>query len=147
MGWESRFVDADDPAAFAAAIDENTRAIFIESLANPGGVVTDIAAIAEVAHKAGVPLIVDNTMATPYLCRPIEHGADIVVHSLTKFLGGHGNSIGGAIIDSGRFDWAKSDKYPTMSQRSEEHTSEIQSLMRITYAVFCLKTTKHTNIK
>src|SRR3546814_9889204 len=84
MGWESRFVDADDPAAFAAAIDENTRAIFIESLANPGGVVTDIAAIAEVAHKAGVPLIVDNTMATPYLCRPIEHGADIVVHSLTK---------------------------------------------------------------
>src|SRR3546814_19230487 len=84
MGWESRFVDADDPAAFAAAIDENTRAIFIESLANPGGVVTDIAAIAEVAHKAGVPLIVDNTMATPYLCRPIEPGADIVVHSLTK---------------------------------------------------------------
>src|SRR3546814_10595836 len=101
MGWESRFVDADDPAAFAAAIDEHTRAIFIESLANPGGVVTDIAAIAAVAPKAGVPLIVDNTTATPSLCRPIEHSADLHVHSLIKILGGHGNSISGANIHSG----------------------------------------------
>jgi O-acetylhomoserine (thiol)-lyase len=115
FGWEGRFVDADDPAAVAAAIDDKTRCVFIESLANPGGVVQDIAAIAKVAHDAGVPLMVDNTMATPYLCRPIEHGADIVVHSTTKFLNGHGNSIGGLIVDAGRFDWAASDKYPSLS--------------------------------
>ena len=125
MGWETRFVDADDPAAFAAAIDENTRAVFIESLANPGGVITDIAAIADVAHKAGVPLVVDNTMATPYLCRPIEHGADIVVHSLTKFLGGHGNSLGGAIVDSGKFDWTKGGRYPTLSQPNASYHGKV----------------------
>ncbi len=116
MSWEASFVDADDPANVAAAITEKTRAVFIESLANPGGVVQDIEAIAKVAHAAGVPLIVDNTMATPMLCRPIEHGADIVVHSTTKFLNGHGNSIGGVIVDSGNFDWAASDKYPALSQ-------------------------------
>ncbi|HEX2794368.1 MAG TPA: O-acetylhomoserine aminocarboxypropyltransferase [Croceicoccus sp.] len=115
FGWETKFVDADDPANVAAAIDDRTRAVFIESLANPGGVVQDIAAIAKVAHDAGVPLIVDNTMATPALCRPIEHGADIVVHSTTKFLNGHGNSIGGVIVDSGRFDWTASDKFPSLS--------------------------------
>ncbi|HWK41719.1 MAG TPA: O-acetylhomoserine aminocarboxypropyltransferase [Croceibacterium sp.] len=115
FGWEARFVDADDPANVAAAIDEKTRVVFIESLANPGGVIQDIAAIAKVAHDAGVPLMVDNTMATPMLCRPIEHGADIVVHSTTKFLNGHGNSIGGVIVDGGKFDWAASDKFPTMS--------------------------------
>ena len=115
FGWEARFVDADDPANVAAAIDDKTRVVFIESLANPGGVVQDIAAIAKVAHDAGVPLMVDNTMATPMLCRPIDHGADIVVHSTTKFLNGHGNSIGGVIVDGGRFDWAASDKFPTMS--------------------------------
>ena len=115
FGWEARFVDADDPANVAAAIDEKTRVVFIESLANPGGVVQDIAAIAKVAHDAGVPLMVDNTMATPMLCRPIEHGADIVVHSATKFLNGHGNSIGGLIVDGGKFDWATSDKFPSMS--------------------------------
>jgi O-acetylhomoserine (thiol)-lyase len=115
FGWEARFVDADDPANVAAAIDEKTRVVFIESLANPGGVVQDIAAIAKVAHDAGVPLMVDNTMATPMLCRPIEHGADIVVHSATKFLNGHGNSIGGLIVDGGKFDWAASDKFPSMS--------------------------------
>ena len=113
--WETRFVDADDAANVAAAIDDKTRAVFIESLANPGGVVQDIAAIAKVAHEAGVPLVVDNTMATPLLCRPIDHGADIVVHSATKFLNGHGNSVGGLIVDSGKFDWAASDKYPSMS--------------------------------
>ncbi|WP_336976917.1 O-acetylhomoserine aminocarboxypropyltransferase [Altererythrobacter fulvus] len=116
FGWEARFVDADDPANIAAAIDEKTRVVFIESLANPGGVVQDIAAIAKVAHDAGVPLMVDNTLASPVLCRPIEHGADIVVHSTTKFLNGHGNSIGGVIVDAGKFDWAASDKFPTLSQ-------------------------------
>ena len=117
FGWETRFVDADDPANVAAAIDEKTRVVFIESLANPGGVVSDIEAIAKVAHDAGVPLIVDNTMATPALCRPFEHGADIVVHSTTKFLNGHGNAIGGVIVDSGKFDWkAQGDKYPSLTQ-------------------------------
>lgn len=116
MAWTTRFVDADDPANVAAAINNRTRAVFIESLANPGGVVQDIAAIAKIAHEAGVPLIVDNTMATPMLCRPIEHGADIVVHSTTKFLNGHGNAIGGVIVDAGSFDWAKDGKYPALSE-------------------------------
>ncbi len=117
FGWETRFVDADDPANVAAAMDGKTRCVFIESLANPGGVVSDIAAIADVAHAGGVPLIVDNTMASPALCRPIEHGADIVVHSLTKFLNGHGNSIGGVIVDSGKFDWkAQGDKFPSLTK-------------------------------
>ncbi|HEX2812895.1 MAG TPA: O-acetylhomoserine aminocarboxypropyltransferase [Sphingopyxis sp.] len=116
MAWTTHFVDADDADNVAAAINENTRAVFIESLANPGGVVQDIEAIAKVAHDAGVPLIVDNTMATPMLCRPIEHGADIVVHSTTKFLNGHGNAIGGVIVDAGSFDWAKGGKYPTLSE-------------------------------
>lgn len=116
MAWNTHFVDADNADNVAAAINDKTRAIFIESLANPGGVVQDIEAIAKVAHDAGVPLIVDNTMATPMLCRPIEHGADIVVHSTTKFLNGHGNAIGGVIIDAGSFDWAKGGKYPTLSE-------------------------------
>jgi len=115
FGWKAVFVDADDPANVAAAITDKTRAVFIESLANPGGVVQDIAAIAKVAHDAGVPLVVDNTMATPMLCRPFEHGADIIVHSATKFLNGHGNSIGGLIVDSGKFDWKASDKFPTLT--------------------------------
>lgn len=116
FGWETRFVDVDDPANVAAAIDDNTRCVFIESLANPGGVVSDIAAIAEAAHNAGIPLIVDNTMATPALCRPFDHGADIVVHSCTKFLNGHGNAVGGLIVDSGKFDWKASDKFPSLTQ-------------------------------
>jgi O-acetylhomoserine (thiol)-lyase len=119
FGWETRFVDADDPANVAAAIDAKTRVVFIESLANPGGVVSDLAAIAKAAHDGGVPLMVDNTMATPALCRPFEHGADIVVHSTTKFLNGHGNAIGGVIVDSGKFDWkAQGDKYPSLTQPS-----------------------------
>lgn len=105
FNWNAAWADATDPASFEAAITPRTRAIFIESIANPGGIIVDIPAIAAVARRAGVPLIVDNTLATPYLCRPKEHGADIVVHSLTKFLGGHGNSIGGALIDCGTFDW------------------------------------------
>ena len=111
FGWTTTFVDADDPENFRKAATANTRAFFIESLANPGGVVSDIAAIAKVAHDLGIPLIVDNTMATPYLCRPIEHGADIVVHSTTKFLSGNGTSIGGVVVDSGKFNWAQSDKF------------------------------------
>ncbi|SDH32633.1 MULTISPECIES: O-acetylhomoserine aminocarboxypropyltransferase/cysteine synthase family protein [unclassified Duganella] len=106
-GISTRFADAADPQSFAALIDERTKAVFIESIGNPLGNISDIAAIAAVAHAHGVPLIVDNTVATPYLLRPFEHGADIVVHSLTKYLGGHGNSIGGAIIDSGKFPWAQ----------------------------------------
>lgn len=117
FGWETRFVDTDDVENVRAAIDDKTRCVFIESLANPGGVVTDIQAIADIAHAAGVPLIVDNTMASPALCRPFEHGADIVTHSTTKFLNGHGNSIGGVIVDSGKFDWkAQGDKFPSLTR-------------------------------
>jgi O-acetylhomoserine (thiol)-lyase len=115
-GWEVRWADTTDADSFRAQITPKTRAIFIESIANPGGIVTDIAAISAIAKGAGVPLIVDNTLATPYLTRPIEHGADIIVHSLTKFLGGHGNSIGGAIVDCGTFDWLGSKRYPTLSE-------------------------------
>jgi O-acetylhomoserine (thiol)-lyase len=106
-GITTRFADHRDPASFEPLIDARTKAIFVESLGNPQGNVTDIARIAEIAHRHGVPLIVDNTVATPYLLRPIEHGADIVVHSLTKYLGGHGTTIGGAIVDSGKFPWAQ----------------------------------------
>ena len=117
FGWETRFVDADDPENVRAAMDEKTRCVFVESLANPGGVVTDLEAIAKIAHEGGVPLIVDNTMATPMLCRPFEHGADIVTHSTTKFLNGHGNAVGGVIVDSGRFDWkAQGSKFPSLTE-------------------------------
>lgn len=107
QGINVRFADARDPASFAPLIDSHTKAIFCESIGNPLGNVTDLAALAEVAHAHGVPLIVDNTVPSPYLCRPIEHGADIVIHALTKYIGGHGNSMGGAIVDSGRFPWAE----------------------------------------
>jgi O-acetylhomoserine (thiol)-lyase len=107
MGITVRFADPRDPASFAALIDERTKAVFCESVGNPLGNVTDLRALADVAHAAGVPLIVDNTVPSPALCRPIEHGADIVVHSLTKYMGGHGNSVAGAIVDSGRFPWAE----------------------------------------
>lgn len=117
FGWETRFVDTDDPENVRAAMDANTRCVFVESLANPGGVVTDMRAIADIAHEGGVPLIVDNTMATPILCRPFEHGADIVTHSTTKFLNGHGNAVGGVIVDSGNFDWkAQASKFPSLTQ-------------------------------
>ena len=117
FGWEARFVDTDNPENVRAAMDDKTRVVFIESLANPGGVVSDIQAIADIAHEGGVPLMVDNTMATPALCRPFEHGADIVVHSATKFLNGHGNAIGGLLVDSGKFDWkAHGDKYPSLTE-------------------------------
>ena len=116
FGWSAKFVDTDDLDAVKAAIDEDTRAVFCESVANPGGYVTDIEALASIADAAGLPLIVDNTSATPYLCRPIEHGATLVVHSTTKYLTGNGTVTGGAIVDSGRFDWTASDKFPSLSQ-------------------------------
>ena len=106
-GIDVRFADQTDPKAFEALIDDKTKAIFCESVGNPLGNITDFEVLAEIAHRHGVPLIVDNTVPSPYLCRPIEHGADIVVHSLTKYLGGHGNSIGGVIVDSGKFPWAE----------------------------------------
>ena len=106
-GIQARFADYRDPKSFEPLIDARTKAVFVESLGNPQGNITDLAAIAAIAHKHGVPLIVDNTVPSPYLCRPFEHGADIVVHSLTKYLGGHGTSIGGAIVDSGKFPWAQ----------------------------------------
>jgi len=115
FGWSAKFVDTDDLAAIEAAIDTDTRAIFCESIANPGGYVTDIPALAKIADKAGIPLIVDNTSATPYLCRPIEQGATLVVHSMTKYLTGNGTVTGGAVVDSGRFDWSASDKFPSLS--------------------------------
>ncbi len=115
FGWNVKWADAAKPETFKAALSDKTRAIFIESIANPGGIVIDIEAISKVAQEAGVPLIVDNTMASPYLCRPIDFGADIVVHSLTKFIGGHGNSIGGIIVDCGTFDWvASKHRYKTL---------------------------------
>ncbi|WP_127089429.1 O-acetylhomoserine aminocarboxypropyltransferase [Aquabacter cavernae] len=120
-GWKVVWADPEDPASFERAITDKTKAIFTESIANPGGVVCDIAAISAVAKRAGVPLIVDNTLASPYLWRPIEHGADIVIHSATKFLGGHGNSIGGVIVDAGTFDWSASGRYPFLSQPRPEY--------------------------
>jgi O-acetylhomoserine (thiol)-lyase len=116
FGWNVIFVDPDDPENFRTALTPKCKAIFVESLANPGGVVTDLEAIAKIAHAAGVPLIVDNTLASPYLCRPIEWGADIVIHSTTKFLSGHGNSMGGVVVDSGKFDWSQNDKFASLSE-------------------------------
>jgi len=116
FGWNVVWADGNEPASFEAAITPKTKLIFIESIANPGGIVIDVQAIASIAKKAGIPLLVDNTLATPYLFRPIEHGADIVVHSLTKFIGGQGNSIGGIVVDCGTFDWMKSGRYPMLSQ-------------------------------
>ncbi len=122
FGWIVRWADPDDLDAIKATVGENTKAIFIESIANPGGVVTDIDAIAGVAKTAKVPLIVDNTLATPYLIRPIDHGADIVVHSATKYLCGHGNSMGGVIVDCGSFEWIGDPRYPMLSAPRPEYS-------------------------
>ncbi len=119
--WNVVWADVDDLESLEKAVTQKTKAIFIESLANPGGLVTDIEGISKIAKQAGVPLIVDNTLATPYLCRPIEHGADIVVHSLTKFMGGHGNSMGGVIVDAGTFNWSREGRYPTLSEPCESY--------------------------
>ncbi len=115
FGWSAKFVDFDDEAAVKAAIDEDTHAVFCEAIANPGGYITDLDAISKISDAAGVPLIVDNTSATPYLCRPIEHGATLVVHSTTKYLTGNGTVTGGCVVDSGKFDWSASDKFPSLS--------------------------------
>lgn len=124
-GWQARWADPTEPESFESQIDDRTRAIFIESLANPAGTFIDIAAIAAVAHRHGLPLIVDNTLASPYLIRPLEHGADIVVHSLTKFMGGHGNSMGGVIVDGGTFDWSASGNYPMLSEPRPEYNGMV----------------------
>lgn len=116
QGLTTTFVDPSDPENFEAAIQENTKLLYAETLGNPNSNVVDIEAIAEIAHKHGIPLIVDSTFATPYLLRPIEHGADIVVHSATKFIGGHGTVMGGVVIDGGKFDWAQNDKFPGLSK-------------------------------
>lgn len=121
FGWNAVFVDTDNPEGFRRAVTEKTRAIFIENLANPGGVVADLEAIAKVANEAGVPMVVDNTMATPFLSQPFEWGADIVVHSTTKFLSGQGNALGGVVIDSGKFPWLGNSKYPSLSEPSPEY--------------------------
>ncbi len=115
FGWSAKLVDFDDPNAIAAAIDDNTRALFCETICNPGGAISDLDAIARVADRHGIPLIVDNTTATPYLCRPIEHGATLVVHSATKYLTGNGTVTGGIVVDSGKFDWSKSGKFPSLA--------------------------------
>src|SRR5262249_52288992 len=115
FGWTAKVVAADEPNNFKRAFSEHTKAFFIESIANPGGVISDIEAIARIADAAGVPLLVDNTLATPFLCKPIDYGATLIVHSTTKFLSGTGTSMGGAVIDSGKFDWAASDKFPSLA--------------------------------
>jgi len=125
FGWNVKWADIDDISSFEKAVTPKTKAIFIESIANPGGVITDINGVANVAKRAGVPLIVDNTLATPYLIRPFEHGADIVVHSLTKFLGGHGNSLGGVIVDGGKFNWTSSKRYPLLSEPRPEYNNMV----------------------
>ncbi len=115
-GWSVKFVDTEDLDALKNAITPRTKCVFIESLSNPSGAVSDIEAIAKVAHAAGIPLVVDNTVATPYLCQPIKHGADIVINSTTKFISGNGAAVGGVIVDSGNFDWSQSDAFPLLTQ-------------------------------
>ncbi len=114
--WHVDFVDPTDPENFRAAITPETKAIFTENLANPGGIIVDLEPVSAIAREAGIPLIVDNTMATPYLCQPFDWGADLVVHSMTKFLGGHGAAMGGTVVESGRFDWQQNDKFPGLTQ-------------------------------
>jgi O-acetylhomoserine (thiol)-lyase len=137
--WRVVWADPDDPATFERAVTPKTKAIFVESIANPGGVITDIEAIANIARKAGVPLIVDNTLATPYLCKPIDYGADVVVHSLTKFLGGHGNSIGGLIVDAGTFNWSRGGRYPMLSEPRPEYHGIVlhETFGNFAFAIAC----------
>ncbi|HSV23798.1 MAG TPA: O-acetylhomoserine aminocarboxypropyltransferase [Xanthobacteraceae bacterium] len=139
FGWTVVWADPDDAGSFERAISSKTKAIFIESIANPGGIITDVEAIGDVARRAGVPLVVDNTLATPYLCKPIEHGADIVVHSLTKFLGGHGNSIGGLIVDAGTFDWSRAGRYPMLSEPRPEYQGIVlhETFGNFAFAIAC----------
>ena len=139
FGWNVVWADPDDMKTFEKAVTDKTRAIFIELIANPGGIVTDIEAVAKIARKANVPLIVDNTLATPYLCKPIDYGADIVVHSLTKFLGGHGNSIGGMIVDAGCFNWSRDKKYPMLCEPRPEYSGIVlhETFGNFAFAIAC----------
>ena len=134
VGRPRRYIDS-----FEKAVSPKTKAIFIELIANPGGVVTDIEAVSKIARKAGVPLIVDNTLATPYLCKPFDFGADIIVHSLTKFLGGHGNSIGGMIVDGGRFNWLQNKRYPMLSEPRPEYSGMVlgETFGNFAFAIAC----------
>ena len=133
------WADPDDMSTFEKAVSPKTKAIFIESIANPGGVITDIEAVSKIARKAGVPLIVDNTLATPYLCKPFDYGADIIVHSLTKFLGGHGNSIGGMIVDGGKFNWLQNKRYPMLSEPRPEYSGMVlgETFGNFAFAIAC----------
>jgi O-acetylhomoserine (thiol)-lyase len=139
FGWNVVWADPDDLSSFEKAVSGKTKAIFIESIANPGGVITDIEAVSKIARKAGVPLIVDNTLATPYLCKPFDFGADIVVHSLTKFLGGHGNSIGGMIVDGGSFNWSREGRYPMLSEPRPEYSGIVlhETFGNFAFAIAC----------
>merc|ERR1719421_1878739 len=121
FGWECRLVDSEDYDGMKKNIDAKTKAIYCESICNPGGVMVDLEKVAGIAHENGLPLIVDNTSATPYLCRPFEHGADVIVHSATKFMGGHGNSLGGCIVEKGDFDWKASGKFPILSEPCDSY--------------------------
>jgi O-acetylhomoserine (thiol)-lyase len=139
FGWNVVWADPDDLGSFEKAVTGKTKAIFIESIANPGGVITDIEAVSKIARKAGVPLIVDNTLATPYLCKPFDYGADIVVHSLTKFLGGHGNSIGGMVVDGGSFNWSRGGRYPMLSEPRPEYSGIVlhETFGNFAFAIAC----------
>ena len=139
FNWTPKWADPDDLSTFEAAIGPRTKAIFIESIANPGGAICDIEAIAKIAKRARVPLIVDNTLATPYLLRPFEHGADIAVHSASKFIGGHGNSIGGVIVDGGTFDWMADKRYPMLSAPRPEYGGMVlgETFGNFAFAIAC----------
>lgn len=139
FGWNVKWADPDKPDEFRAAIGPRTKAIFIESIANPGGVICDIEAIARIAQEHRIPLIVDNTLATPYLVQPFAWGADIIVHSATKFLGGHGNSIGGVIVDGGTFDWMADDRYPMLSKPRPEYNGMVlgETFGNFAFAIAC----------
>jgi O-acetylhomoserine (thiol)-lyase len=139
FNWNVVWADPDDISSFERAISPKTKAIFVESIANPGGVITDLEAISTLARRASVPLVVDNTLATPYLWTPIEHGADVVVHSLTKFLGGHGNSIGGLIVDAGTFNWSREGRYPMLSEPRPEYHGIVlhETFGNFAFAIAC----------
>jgi O-acetylhomoserine (thiol)-lyase len=140
FGWNVVWAEPDDLSSFEKAVSPKTKAIFIESIANPGGIITNIEAVAKVAKQAGVPLVVDNTLATPYLCKPIDFGADIVVHSLTKFLGGHGNSIGGMVVDGGTFNWSRDKgRYPMLSEPRPEYNGMVlhETFGNFAFAIAC----------
>jgi len=139
FGWNVVWADPDDIGSFEKAVTPKTRAIFIESIANPGGIITDIEAVSAIARRNNVPLVVDNTLATPYLCKPIDYGADVVVHSLTKFIGGHGNSIGWLIVDAGTFNWSRDKKYPMLCEPRPEYSGIVlhETFGNFAFAIAC----------